>query len=150
MRRFKGTPRNSTSIIAGGCLLLSTLGAGGCSTEKAPTVQKNPYSGPPIALDSSGPEHHVILTAPSAGWSFTLDQTRRELYDTQAFFTVRAPNPAFMHAQTLVTMEVAAPIDSSRPIYIFARVLDFKDTDAAQPYEPVAPAPPVAPPAQRP
>ena len=138
--------RLTPSFIAGGCLLISTFWLGSCSPEKTPNVQKNAYGGPAIALDSTGPQHHVILTAPTAGWSFTLDETRRELYDTQAYFTARRPNPAFMHAQVRVTLEVATPIDASRPIYIFARVVSFDEMDSSEPYSPVTPATPSTPP----
>lgn len=93
-----------------------------------------PYSGPPVTIESSGPQHRIILTAPSAGWTVALDTTARRLNHTDAFITVVRPNPAFNHAQALITQEVGTAISTTQPVEAYIRSLDFGEKAGDQPY----------------
>lgn len=82
-----------------------------------------PYSGPPIAIDSSGREHVLVLSAPSAGWSFTLDMVRESRRRQDLYVTIRRPNPLYEYAQVVVEQRLASPVPTSQPVAVYARVL---------------------------
>lgn len=128
-------PRSVSSIGAVSLLIgVAIAPLAGCGGRPVPTIGAGPYAGPPLTIDSGGPQHRAVLTAPSAGWTFTLDTTRRQLDHTDVFVTIVRPDPAFMYTQALVTQEAGTGVDSSRPIELYARALAHGEKPADQPY----------------
>jgi len=118
--------------------LLSLLSLAACSNSvRAPAKTSDVYRGPPLALDSTPPQQRVILTAPTGGWSFQLDQTRRGFDHTDIFLTITRPNPAYMRAQTPVRQEAGTEVDPSQPVVLYARVLSYDAKPGKQAYSPV-------------
>jgi len=147
------TGPRSVSIIAAICLLIIVpivASAHGCASgPKEAPKSDTPYQGPSLDFESTGAQHRIIMTAPSSGWSVTLDRTTPRLEHTDVFITIVGPNPAFRHAQALVTQEVGSGIEITRPIEVYARVLEFGEPAADQPFHPAgraavpaSPAPP--------
>jgi hypothetical protein len=82
------------------------------------------YDGPACTLDSSGNQHVVVLQAPSAGWTFSLDRAERKLRTTELFFTATRPDPAFMHAQHVVSLRAGTGVESDRTVIVYVRVAE--------------------------
>jgi hypothetical protein len=155
MPRSTRAPRPYLSIIAGGGLLLLSAALPGCGSEKAQLVTSaEPYQGPPLSMDSSGPQHIAILAAPTSGWAAQLDQTRRQLGSMDVFITARKPNPAFAQTQTVVQHRIATSVPATEDATVYLRVLEFNQDPAKEPYRlaarapaiPANPAPPPVPP----
>jgi len=147
MRRSRGRARPATvllSIIAAVSLLSACAGRGVSRSAE-------PYSGPPITAEAIAGQHVVVLNAPSVGWSFTLDQTEREVDHTDVFLTATRPNPAMMHTQALVRHEVGTTVPASTAVEVFVRVLEYGEKAGSQPYRRAlsVPAVPGAEPARR-
>ena len=107
----------------------------GCgSSEKPPTIAREPYSGPPISLDTSGSQAVVVFQAPSGGWAAQVDRTARELERTEVFITARRPNPAFQQSQALVEHRLATGVLSSTAVAVYLRVLRHDEQPGDQPY----------------
>jgi hypothetical protein len=105
-------------LSAAAALPLLTVG---CASSPAPRIESGQYQGPAIADDTSGPTHTLVLTAPTGGWAFALDQVRKEFDYERVFVTVTRPNPAYMQTQALVRHEVGTGVPSDRPIRVFVR-----------------------------
>jgi hypothetical protein len=98
------------------------------------SVGEGAYEGPPLTIDSSGPQHRAVLTAPSSGWTVTLDQTRARFDHIDAFITVTRPDPAYMQTQALVKQEVGSMVDRKTAMDLYARVLEFGEKPGSQVY----------------
>jgi hypothetical protein len=152
-RRARKRLPSSSIILAGGLLFLSAA-PGGCGSEKL-ALSNVPYDGPPIRVDSAGPQHIVIVSTPSGGWAVQLDQTRQEFERTDVFITARRPNPALLQTQAALDHFVATTVPSQRAASIYLRVLDYKRDSgdasyhlaalATPPATPIAPTTPAAP-----
>jgi hypothetical protein len=117
--------------IVGAALLLAA-----CSRD-GPKLGSQPYAGPPLSIESTPPRHTIILTAPSAGWSLSLDRATRGFDRTDVFITIRRPDPAYMHAQVVSTHRLDSSVDSSTPIRLLARILEAQERPLRQPFNPV-------------
>ncbi|MEX2219558.1 MAG: hypothetical protein WD749_12465 [Phycisphaerales bacterium] len=94
-----------------------------------------PYAGPPVAVDSSGPQHILIFTAPTGGWAVQLDQTVRDLDRTRVYVTTRRPNPAFQQTQALVDHRIATTVPPETPIEVYIRSALHDQEPAALSYQ---------------
>lgn len=111
----------------------------GCTGRPAlPATSSDPYVGPPLALDSSGPEHMVVIQAPTPGWVATLDRVAEQHRHQAVFITVRRPNPAFLYPQVIVEQRVATTIPTTGPVRVYARVLAAEKKDSSAAYTPAA------------
>jgi hypothetical protein len=119
------------SCFAGAGLLLPACGGGGGQVDRG----SGAYSGPDIRIDSTGPKHLLILTAPSAGWSFTFDQVRPAFGHQELFVTVVSPNPAAAHAQVVVEQRLGTTVDSGTPLTVLVRTLEHGQNPAFRPYQ---------------
>lgn len=120
------------ATAAGSAVLLP-----GCATSQA-VRDGQAYSGPQIAVDSSGPQHIVVLSAPSAGWQVALDRVKPSLEATEVFVTLTRPNPAYMHAQQIVEQRLASTVQKRDSIRVLARIVDFGASPADAPYRQAA------------
>jgi hypothetical protein len=120
------TRSNPLAAPAAAAILLSAAAAfpllSGCASTAAPQVESGSYTGPGISDDTSGPTHTLVLTAPTGGWAFALDQVRKEFDHERIFVTVTRPDPAYMQTQALVRHEVGTGVPTDRPIKVFARI----------------------------
>lgn len=110
-------------------LVLASVVLVGCSSSgtRPPTANPRGYDGPPLSIGQVGDEHLVVLTAPTAGWTFSLDEIRPRMGGKDVFVTVRRPNPAYLHTQAEVEQNLGTRVALSDPIDVYARVLDFDD-----------------------
>jgi hypothetical protein len=99
-----------------------------------PAVEREPYTGPEIRVDTWGTEHRVILTAPTGGWRTTLDQVRRADGRHEVFVTATQPDPELMVTQALARHELETNVDSRTPIDVYARLVDHGANPADYPY----------------
>ena len=114
----------------------------GCqSSPTTPTVGGDPYVGPDITLDSSGRVHVAAVLAPSPGWTITLDRTTEGFGRSRLFLTLRQPSPGLAYPAVMVTQRVAAEVRTTEPVDLFARVVEFTDTESEAPYLPVLSTP---------
>ncbi len=110
----------------------------GCqSSPTAPTAGGGSYAGPDITLDSSGRVHVAVVLAPSPGWTITLDRTTAAFRRSRLFLTLRQPNPGVAYPAVMVTQRVAAEVRTTEPVDLFARVVEFTDTESEAPYQAV-------------
>lgn len=125
MRKAAGSRRMAAASGAMACL--ACLGALAPSCSDAPAVSRSaqPYEGPPISIDPGGPEHVLVLSAPSGGWSFIFDQVKPAFARREVYVTVIRPNPAMMHTLTLVEQRLGTTVDKGTPIDVFARLDDY-------------------------
>lgn len=114
------------ALAAGVAIGLSALpGCKGGTRRPVKAAAPATYDGPPISVESSGAHHVVVLTAPSAGWAFTMDRSEPALRSTEVFLTATRPNPAFMHAQQVVPLRAGTGVDAAKPVDVYVRFLDF-------------------------
>jgi hypothetical protein len=103
---------------------LFTLAAlSGCVSRNIPQVSEGTHVGPPLTLESSGPNHLVVMEAPSAGYSLTIDRVLERAGGSDIFATIRTPDPKYVHAQMIVTLQAAVPLASTTNARLCARVL---------------------------
>ena len=119
------------SCFAGAGLLLPACGGSGAQVDQG----TGEYRGPEIRIDSTGPRHILVLTAPTAGWSFTFDQVRPAFGHHELFVTVISPNPAAAHAQVVVEQRLGTTVDSGTPLTVFVRNLEHGQGPGARPYQ---------------
>jgi hypothetical protein len=136
--RFMGDSRRiGTAALAAGVMLASAASPGcrGSGTGRAPPKAISAsYDGPPVQVESSGPQHVVILQAPSAGWAFTMDRSEPARGTTDVFLSATRPNPAFMHAQQVVPLRAGSGVAAGKPLDVYVRVLDFGNAGGSEPY----------------
>jgi hypothetical protein len=120
------TRRSNLSLSAAALAALAAFvsSGAGCASSDRVSVGSGSYEGPQIRASAAAGKHTVILTAPSGGWAFRLDQTRPKLGATQVFVTAQKPNPAFMQTQALVDHEVTTGVATDQTIEVYARVLE--------------------------
>ena len=133
------------SVSAAALAAVAAMGVGiaGCASSDKVSIGSVSYEGPEIRGSQAAGKHTVVLTAPSGGWAFRLDETRPKLEATQVFVTAQRPNPAYMQTQALVQHEVTTGVAVDQKIKVFARVLDHDESSG--PYRQVTGAEPVKP-----
>jgi len=95
-----------------------------CASDK-PVVSRDPFVGPPIRVESAGPNHIIALTAPSSGWGIAFDQSHLHFDYAEVFITVTRPDPALMHTQAQVIQHLDTSVATERPLEVWAKVEDF-------------------------
>ncbi len=145
LRGFVSVLATTFSLAFAACLL------GGCASPvRPPERTSDAYQGPTISVDSAGTEHIIVVQAPTGGWDIRLDRLLDGPGYTEAFVTLRKPNPLFVNAQVVVTHRLASKIGTTVPCRILARVKDYDDEDPDTAYSratdaPAKPAPPPKP-----
>ncbi len=114
-----------TALIAGGC----ASDPGDSSGPDAP-VQPSIYAGPPVTIESDGPNHIIVVTTPTGGWSLIWD----ERADEAVYLTLRRPDPSFFHTQQLVGHQVGSGVASGESLAVHVRILDHGESATDQPY----------------
>ncbi len=130
-----------TLVLAAGVMLACGVVSGcrGSGSGRAPPKAISAsYDGPPVEVESSGPQHVVVFQAPSAGWSFTMDRSEPARRTTDVFLTATRPNPAFMHAQQVVPLRAGTGVPADKPVDVYVRVLDFGRAGGSEPYRPAS------------
>lgn len=103
------------------------------------------YHGPPLTLEVGPSTHEVIFTAPSPGWTISLDRSLDRFERRELFVTIRRPNPAYAYAQVVVEQRLATNAPSTTQTALYARVIDFTAEAKHVTYEEVAIEEPAAP-----
>ena len=94
---------------------------------------------PPIMVDAIDGKYLLIMQAPNSGWSIQAERDERTAEGFRLFITVRRPDPAFMYPQAIVEKRLLSEVDSSKPIEIYARVLDANEKSAGKGYGKITP-----------
>ena len=112
-------------VIAFSCVAMGVtiFALPGCSSRTVPEAVETPYAGPAITLDSKGPSHLVVLEAPSGGYGLVVDRVLERAGYHDIFVTVRTPDPRFVHTQAVTRLRAMAPLASTVPVRVCARVL---------------------------
>ena len=113
------------ALIAAGCAS-DPVGSGGSD---AP-LQSLVYAGPPVTIESHSPNHIVVVTTPTGGWSLIWD----ERADEAVYLTLRRPDSGFFHTQQLVPHRIGSGVPSGDPLAVHVRVLDHDESAGDQPY----------------
>jgi len=108
-------------------VLAITLASCASGWTKPPRANDVGYTGPPLDLKVVAGEHVVVLTAPTAGWTFSLDEIRPRMGGTNAFVTIRRPNPAYLVTQAQVEQNLGTGVSTAESIDVYARLLDYDD-----------------------
>lgn len=120
-----------------GCaLLFGLLLLGGCWS--SPTVVEDAvFAGPPVAESAAEGRHLLVVSSPTPGWLVTIDRTENLLDDTLVFLTMQRPDPGALYAQVTVEQRLLTDVAESRPIRVYARVIDFGQRKHLPPYRPM-------------
>jgi|GEM_PF-2975797 len=130
---------------------LAALPIAGCtSAVEPPDRTSDAFVGPSVSVDSSGPLHVIIVQAPTAGWDVRLDRLLDGPGYTEAFITLREPNPLFVNAQVIAEHRLTSNIASTVECRVFARIRPHAEEDFDGAYAPAAsavarPGPPPSP-----
>ena len=128
-RRFGRLPLVSplvlAALIAAGCAS-DPVGSGGSGAPRQSLV----YAGPPVTIESHSPNHIIVVTTPTGGWSLIWD----ERADEAVYLTLRRPDSGFFHTQQLVPHRIGSGVPSGDPLAVHVRVLDHGEPAADQPY----------------
>lgn len=117
-------------VIAAGVLL------GGCWS--SPTVLDDAaFVGPPVARSVAEGRHLLIVQSPTPGWGATIDRTEPRLDEDLVFLTLQRPDPGALYAQAVVEQRVLTDVISTRPVRVYARVIDFAQRKSLPPYRPL-------------
>lgn len=98
--------------------------AAGCGGS-GPRIIRESFQGPNLTIESAGSTHKVILAAPSSGWNLTLNAVRPGFERADVFITITRPDPAYMHAQSIVMQHLDTGVANSTEIHLFARELEY-------------------------
>jgi hypothetical protein len=88
-----------------------------------PTTSTDPYRGPAITLDSTGPRHLIIVEAPSPGWTVSFDQVGQSGEDVH--ITITRPDPGLLYPAVIVEQRMDSTLPAGQPVRVLARVVDF-------------------------
>ncbi|HYE63447.1 MAG TPA: hypothetical protein VD997_15755 [Phycisphaerales bacterium] len=129
------TVLSAGTMIATAALTTVLLAQIGCTGRPAlPETTSEPYLGPPLAIDTSGSEHMVVIQAPTPGWVATLDRVAEQHRHQGVYLTLRRPDPSFVYPQVIVEQRVATTVPTQTPVRVYARVLAPGKKDSSAPY----------------
>lgn len=127
----------------GNAALLVLLLLGGCWS-RSKVMEDAAFQGPAVAQAELGGRHLLLVTAPTPGWRLTIDRTEHMLDETHVFVTMQRPDPGALYAQVMVEQRLLTDVAVSRPMRVYARVIDFGQRKHLPPYRLVQPAGTVA------
>jgi len=108
-------------------------GGSGAGAPSRPATSDQAYAGPAVAIDSAtGPNHLIVLTAPTPGWSFSFDQVGPT--DGDIYVTVRPPDPSLLYAAMIVEQKLDSTVPSGKPARVYVRMLEFGEKAGSQAY----------------
>ena len=120
--------RPAAGPILAAALLICSILIGCRGTAGPPVPNPEPFTGPPITIDSGGPEHVLVAQLPNPGYRFALDAVREDFNHRDVFVTFRRPSPTVIYPQVLVQQRLATGVKSQIPITVYARVVDYDAT----------------------
>jgi|GEM_PF-1438731 len=94
---------------------------------------------PPIKVEQLNGQYLLVMQAPNSGWSIATERDERIAEGYRLFITVRRPDPAFMYPQAIVEKRLLCDVDSSKPMEIFARLLDANEKTKGKGYGEITP-----------
>lgn len=95
---------------------------------------------PPIALDSSGAEHAIVMQAPDPGWWIQLDGVEATPAGKIVYATIRRPAPGRMYPQVITEMRLGTTVPAREAAELVVRVAEINGS-ANGPYHPLAGTP---------
>ena len=117
----------ATGALFAACVLLVHIGC--AARNSVPQTTSGSYVGPPLSLVHENDATHILFSAPSPGWTITLDEVVDAFKRRDAFVTIRLPNPEYAYAQVVVEQRVATTIPRDQTARLFVRFLKH-DTKA--------------------
>lgn len=121
----RATARATTRALG---LALATLACAlpACGPSRfVPSKSETGWNGPEIWIEST-PQWNIVAKAPTGGWSFTLDQLMEQRGRTEVFVTLKRPNPSYLVTAAQVEQRVTTPLKNNVPIWVYARIQNFK------------------------
>ncbi|MCL4221478.1 MAG: hypothetical protein KJZ65_08905 [Phycisphaerales bacterium] len=112
------------------------LALGGCWS--SPTVLDDAaFTGPPVTQSVAEGRHLLIVQSPTPGWKVTIDRTDPRLDEDLVFMTLERPDPGALYAQVVTEQRVLTNVVQTRPIRVYARVVEFAQRKNFPPYRPL-------------
>jgi hypothetical protein len=112
-------------LAAASALLIGILG--GCygvpPKPLKPESDEERFAGLGIALDSSGPEHVVIVQTPTAGYQCTVDYVAESFEGRDIYILIREPNPLYVYSTSNHPARVLTGVDSRTFVRVLAQQL---------------------------
>lgn len=90
-----------------------------------PALTEGAYAGPPIEIDRGGETYLLRFHAPTPGWTVTLDRVKPSLGQATLLVTAKRPDPSYMYPQVVVEQEILTTVETTVPVDVYARVLEF-------------------------
>lgn len=115
-------PRSRAARVGRAVLALAAATVAGCSASLPEPDSDSAYTGPALTLESAGPRHILVISAPSPGWRATLDRVTERHRLTDAFVTLTPPDGRFLVAESPTRQHLALPIESRHAVRVCARV----------------------------
>jgi hypothetical protein len=126
-------PALLAAVLLAACASSNSGSDRGPAAKPRPVTSDQAYTGPAVAIDSvTGPNHLIVLSAPSPGWTFTFDQVSPSGRD--AYLTIHRPDPGLLYPQVMVEQKMDSTVAAPRPIRVYIRLLDFAEKAGTQPY----------------
>ncbi len=117
-------------------VVLAALLLGGCWFSPA-VLDTAAFVGPPVTQTTTGGRHLLVVQAPTPGWKITIDRTEPRLNEDLVFLTLQRPDPGALYAQVLVEQQILTDVVETRPIRVYARIIDFAQRKNLPPYRPL-------------
>ena len=99
------------------CLALTACRSG----PRAVSIDPAAYAGPEIRITPGSRTHIVSFTAPTGGWSLTLDTVRDEFEKRRAFITIIAPGTTELTTQALVEHTLDSQVSLLQNLEVYVR-----------------------------
>lgn len=112
-------------LAAASALLIGILGGCYGSPPKPikPESDEERFAGLGIALDSSGPEHVVIVQPPTAGYQCTVDYVAESFEGRDIYILIREPNPLYVYSTSNHPARVWTGVNSRTFVRVLAQQL---------------------------
>lgn len=105
---------------------------------RATVLEDAAFAGPPTSQSVAEGRHLLIVESPSPGWNITIDRTEPRLNEDHVFMTMQRPDPGALYAQVIVEQRLLTNVPETRPIRVYARVVDFAQRKNLPPYRPLS------------
>lgn len=111
----------ATSVVALGLALPSISGCYGPPPKPVfPEGEEDRFVGLDIALDSSGPQHVLIVKTPTGGYQCTVEFVADSFDGKDVYLLIREPNNLYVYSTTARPARIATGVESKIPIRVLA------------------------------
>lgn len=135
---------NTNLIVRAMCVSICVLGtvvfAGGCMKQRrGVNMAERIENAPPIRIDDSQDVHILVMQAPHAGWSFSIEKDEPTPKGKRVYITMWKPDPTMIYPQMIVEKSLRTDVRADTPIEIYGRMINFKESTRDRGYAPIKP-----------